>query len=263
MQNTPISYRRLHALFIIVCGLLTSVSFAIATESLVFDGIEFVVLPGGEFMMGSPVTETDRDDYEELHRVSVRPFAIAKFEMSHQAFRRMLPDHVVSPYLNSAQQPAVGVTWVQAVAYADWLSRRVGRRFRLPTEAEWEYAARGGTGTSRHWGEQKEGHGLAVCDKCGSAWDVQQTAPVGSLPANPYGLHDMLGNVWEWTCSSFDAAYGGSEAVCSVDPAVRLRVRRGGGWADDTSRSRAAMRSKAPVDYQSLSVGFRLVLELH
>lgn len=224
------------------------------------EGIPFVSIPGGCFVMGSPEGESDRDEYESRHEVCVGPFALSQFEISNADFLRFKPEHQSNRNHDGPQQPVVSVTWHEAVAYADWLSTRNGRKIRLPTEAEWEYAARAGTTTSRHWGEQPGG-GHAVCDGCGTEWDVKTPAPVTALTPNPFGLHQMLGNVWEWTCSAFDIGYTGGETRCEYRTEIDKRVRRGGGWADDKSRSRAAMRSKAVLDYRSLSVGIRLLME--
>ena len=111
--------------------------------------------------------------------------------------------------------PVETVSWNDIQEFIKKLNARTGKRFRLPTEAEWEYAARAGTGTARHWGEAI-GRNHANCDGCGSRWDDKQTAPVGSFKPNAFGLHDMLGNVREWTCSEYKNPYDGSEQECAV-----------------------------------------------
>lgn len=234
----------------------------LAEHSETVGGIVFVHLAGGCFAMGSPVDEKDRDYNENQHRVCIKPFAIGKFEISNEEYRRFRPGHQTNPDHSDPSQPAGEVTWHMARAYANWLSRKTGRRIRLPTEAEWEYAARGGTQTSHPWGNRSaSGLGLSACGDCGTQWDGKRTAPAGSLPPNPFGLHDMLGNVWEWTCSAYDPDYQGSELRCSDDLTIDTRVRRGGGYADSARTNRPAYRSRAPLDYFNLPVGFRLVLE--
>ncbi len=251
-------------------ALLRSIAFVLAFVALPVlaerpenvGGIVFVHLPGGCFVMGSPVDEMDRDYNEAQHRVCVEAFAIGKFEISNEEYRRFRPGHQGNPDHSDPSQPAGEVTWHEARAYAKWLSDQTGRTIRLPTEAEWEYAARGGTQTSHPWGDRSaSGLGLSVCEQCGTRWDGKQTAPVGSLPPNAFGLHDMLGNVWEWTCSAYDPAYQGEERRCSDDLTISSRVRRGGGYADSARTNRSAYRSRAPLDYFNLPVGFRLLLE--
>ena len=95
------------------------------------------------------------------------------------------------------KRPVINVSWQDAVDFATWLSKKNKRTFRLPTEAEWEYAAKAGTSTPYWWGH-KLLPGMAVCNACGSDWDGKSTAPVGSTKPNPWGVYDMNGNVWEW-----------------------------------------------------------------
>jgi len=140
------------------------------------------------------------------------------------------------------------VSWLDATAYAQWLTQQTGHQYRLPTEAEWEYAARAGTQTKYWWGNEI-GSNNANCDNsyCGDSY--QYTAPVGSFAANPFGLFDTAGNVYEWTCSEFQARYAGKEQQCA---------QRGGSWYNEQGFVRAAYR----IDYsdvnRSVHVGFRL-----
>jgi formylglycine-generating enzyme required for sulfatase activity len=135
------------------------------------------------------------------------------------------------------------VDWQAATAFAAWLSQKTGQRFRLPTEAEWEYAARAGTQTARFWGDAPDGACTYanVHDKtpsrqfkwtghhdCDDGYAV--TAPVGRFRPNPFGLYDMLGNALEWTCSVYDADYGGAEKDCANKGSSGRRVIRGGSW---------------------------------
>jgi formylglycine-generating enzyme required for sulfatase activity len=120
--------------------------------------------------------------------------------------------------------------------------------------SEWEYAARAGTGTSRYWSEGI-GSNHANCDGCGSRWD-EQTAPVGSFTPNTFGLHDMLGNVWEWTCSEYKKSYYGSEQKCAVS--AEVAALRGGSWIYKPWRVRAADRYDDYPDDRNYLIGFRL-----
>ena len=106
-------------------------------------------------------------------------------------------------------RPVINVSWRDAQAYVQWLSRETDQPYRLPTEAEWEYAARAGTQSAFSWGN-KPAVGFAVCDECGSDWDGSQTAPVGALQPNPWGLYDMAGNVSEWVEDCYAADYSGA-----------------------------------------------------
>jgi len=144
-------------------------------------------------------------------------------------------------------RPVINVLWDDVQEYVTWLNRTTGQRYRLPTEAEWEYAARGGTTTDYYWGNEI-GRNNTNCDGCGSQWDGKQTAPVGSFGANPYGLHDMLGNVLEWTSGCW-------EADCIE------RVLRGGSWSYSPEGLRVSNRGWRRTVSRFSSIGFRLVLE--
>jgi len=224
-----------------------------------------VVIPAGTFLMGSPRSEADRDPTERQHRVWVEPFLMGRTEVTFEQYDRFaraterpLPD---DEGWGRGERPVINVSWLDASAYADWLSQQTGRGYRLPTEAEWEFAARGGTTTTRWWGEEMI-EGYANCAGCGSQWDRRGTAPVMSFPANPYGLFDVLGNVWEWTCSDFDRHYGGEEETCSTRGAEWFRPARGGGWRFGPAWLRAAARNGTPPETESSYIGFRLAAEL-
>ena len=209
--------------------------------------------------MGSPTSEKGREDNERQHTVSVGKFWLGETEVTNRQYRLFKPGHNSKSYkghsLNGDEQPAVYVTWNRAVAYAKWLSQKTGKRFRLPTESEWEYAARAGTQTAYYWGDGIGGNN-ANCDGCGSRWDDKQTAPVGSFKPNTFGLHDMLGNVWEWTCSAYTKSYDGSEQKCSVS-ASRYSLR-GGAWNGLPGWVRAANRPNSGPDIRHQDLGFRL-----
>jgi len=222
--------------------------------------MKFRRIPGGSFRMGSPFSEKDRSRHERQHTVSVGGFWLGETEVTNRQYRRFKPGHDSKSRkghsLNGDEQPAVRVSWHDAVAYAQWLSQKTGKRFRLPTEAEWEYAARAGTQTAYYWGNGIGG-GRANCSDCGSRWDGEQTAPVGSFKPNAFGLFDMLGNVWEWTCSAYKKSYDGSEERCS-DSASRYSLR-GGSWSGEPWRVRAATRIYYNPAHRNFGlIGFRL-----
>ncbi|MDP7158949.1 MAG: SUMF1/EgtB/PvdO family nonheme iron enzyme, partial [SAR324 cluster bacterium] len=224
-------------------------------------GMKFRRIPGGSFRMGSPSSEEGRDDDETQHTVTVGEFWLGETEVTNRQYRLFKPGHDSKDYkghsLNGDDQPVVEVNWHDAVAYAKWLSRKTGKRFRLPTEAEWEYAARAGTQTARYWGDGI-GSNNANCDGCGSRWDGDETAPVRSFTPNTFGLFDMLGNVYEWTCSEYKERYDGSEERCS-DQGDWYSLR-GGAWRHAPGRMRAAHRLNSLYGpYTRLNfLGFRL-----
>jgi formylglycine-generating enzyme required for sulfatase activity len=138
----------------------------------------------------------------------------------------------------------INVSWEGAQEYVRWLSARTGDEYRLPSEAEWEYAARAGTTTRYSWGDDI-GHDNANCDGCGSLWDDEQTAPVGSFSANALGLHDIHGNVSEWVEDCWSDSYDGapSNGGARVSGDCSLRVVRGGSWYYGPGYVRSAERT--------------------
>ena len=151
--------------------------------------------------------------------------------------------------------PVEKVSWNDIQEFIKRLNGRTRKRFRLPTEAEWEYAARAGTRTARYWGDEI-GRNNANCDGCGSRWDNRQTAPVGSFQPNAFGLHDILGNVSEWTCSEYSNSYDGSEQKCAVSP--NSYSLRGGSWGNGPGGVRSAYRGYGGPDFRYNTLGFRL-----
>ena len=242
-------------------------------------GIEFIKIEGGSFPMGSPAGEKDHQSDEKQHRVSVSSFYMGKHEVTNGQYRRFKPGHDSGDYngksLNGDSQPVVNVNWNDATAYAEWLSRESGKKYRLPTEAEWEYAARAGTDTARYWGDDPDRacRYANVHDQTSKrvnkdfTWEHHNcddgqavTAPVGKYQANPWGLHDMLGNVWEWTCSAYDSDYGGSEKQCSSkNDASGARALRGGSWFYRPRNARSADRNGYSPGARDFDIGFRLL----
>jgi formylglycine-generating enzyme required for sulfatase activity len=155
-------------------------------------------------------------------------------------------------------RPVINISWYDATAYAKWLSQKTGKKYRLPTEEEWEYAARAGTQTDYWWGNEI-GNNRAVCDGCGSRWDIDKmsTAPVGYFPANPFGLYDTVGNVWEWTCSAYDDQYRCADES-NVDD---YRVLLGGSWYNTKTGVKVTYRHKFKANEGSNEIGFRLLKE--
>lgn len=222
---------------------------------------EMIKISGGTFNMGSSDIEKEREDDERLHTVQVDDFWMGKTEITFAQYDvfaevtgRNKPD---DQEWGRGSRPVINISWYDAVAYAAWLKKETGKPYRLPTEAEWEYAARAGTSTQYSWGDVV-GRNIANCIGCGSQWDGKQTAPVGSFSPNNWGLYDMHGNVWEWTCSGYDETYGGSEQRCVSSDAGDDRVLRGGSWIGNMNPARSASRFRDVPFGHYISMGFRL-----
>ncbi len=243
-------------------------------------GPEMVVIPAGVFQMGSPLREKGRYSDEQLRSVRIeKSFAIGRYEVTFQEYDRFAsttgrasPD---DRGWGRDRRPVINVSWQDAVDYAQWLSQQTGHRYRLPTEAEWEYAARAGAATGRYWGEDPDqGCGYAnAADLDGKrlfvGWTAMRcrdghvyTAPVGSHRDNDFGLHDMLGNVLEWTCSLYDKDTPAPVQDCQKPEVERLFAVRGGSWNDEPRNVRLAERHRSRPDSREYFLGFRVVREL-
>jgi formylglycine-generating enzyme required for sulfatase activity len=242
--------------------------------------MELRLIPAGHFDTGSPLTETGRgEDETEPRRIELpRPFYIGTCEVTNAQFRRFKPDHDSGSYegltLNHDDQPVVDISWHDAVAYCAWLSQRESRRYRLPTETEWEYACRAGTATPFWWGENADEAKLNFAERrtlpFGWSWSNTSsddgyavTAPVGSYSANAWGLRDMHGNVWEW-CATPQGDVLTTRAADRELNANRADLRfaiRGGAWNEAPVNCRSANRAAAPPDTRNAFIGFRVVRE--
>jgi formylglycine-generating enzyme required for sulfatase activity len=261
-----------------------------------------LAVPAGRFVMGSPPGEPGRFDSEgPQHIVSVKAFALGKFDVTTDEFLAFLKetDYQLKPcntILNMSwhsvgnglayspdvteppRWPAVCLDWHDAQAYLAWINRRVRAAhpaiayrasgpYRLPSEAEWEYAARAGTTTARWWGDEI-GAGNANCNGCGSPYDYNVLSDVDSFRPNPFGLYGMLGNVWQWTADCWHPSYVGAPADGSVwqDGDCSKHVIRGGSWDNTPIFVRSAVRSGGladggELDYSSYA-GFRVARDL-
>ena len=227
---------------------------------------EMVVVPAGSYRMGS---EDGYSDQRPAHEVTIgAPFAVGRYEVTFAEWDACVRDGACSRVVNDegwgrGRRPVINVSWDDAQRYVQWLSRKTGRVYRLLSESEWEYAARAGTETAYSWGDEI-GVNRANCRGCGSLWDGDKTAPVGSFGANAWGLHDMHGNVAEWVEDCWNDSYAGSP----VDGSAQLtdcygRVLRGGSWNVRPSFLRAADRSRDSTGYRSNNVlGFRVARTL-
>jgi formylglycine-generating enzyme required for sulfatase activity len=233
---------------------------------------KMIVIPPGRFMMGSPASETDRLAREgPQHEVTIaRPFAVSRFEVTWDEWEVCVKygdcPHISDSTWGRRTRPVINVTWEQAKQYVAWFAGMTGQPYRLLTEAEWEYAARAGTDTAYPWGNEI-GNGNANCSGCGSHWaDEKKTAPVGSFPPNAFGLHDMIGNVWEWVEDCYQDSYNGAPAdglALTTRDCVN-HVVRGGSWSvwQVPQSARSASRDNYAKDQQRSMVGFRVARTL-
>ena len=227
---------------------------------------EMVVVPSGSFMMGSPASEEGR------YRVTIgSPFAVGVHEVQLGEYVHFVSatGHSIGDFCLLLEgpspgpvgtilrepgysHPAVCVSWEDARAYVQWLSRETGESYRLLSESEWEYVARAGTQTRYWWGDDI-GRNRANCDGCGSRWDNDEPAPVGSFAANGFGLHDVHGNVWEWVQDCWKEGYGAprdgsARDNCEEPPFPDSGyVVRGGSWVTPAEALSAAHRRGVDV----------------
>lgn len=228
---------------------------------------QMVVIPKGRFRMGDLHGHGDDNEYPIHEVIIAHTFALSRHEVTFDEYDqfatdtgRPLPD---DEGWGRGRQPVINVSWEDARAYAAWLAEQTGEPYRLPTEAEWEYSARAGTETLYWWGDEVTAN-MAVCDGCGSEWGGRQPAPVGSLPANPWGLHDLNGNVDEWVQDCYAPSYAGApiDGTAQTQGNCQHRVMRGGSWFDIPRLVRAASRYRHPPDSRRNSWGFRVALDL-
>ena len=229
-------------------------------------GPEMVVIPAGRFRMGC-LSNDDAcyGDEMPVHDVTIPvPFALSVHEVTFEDYDRFMPQNEVNDQgWGRSRRPVIDVSWDQAQDYVEWLSLETGATYRLPSEAEWEYAARAGTGTKYSWGNEI-GANRANCDNdhCGDQW--KHTAPVGSFPPNGFGLYDMHGNVWEWVEDCWNGSYAGapSDGVAWVSGDCAERVLRGGSWSSYPGALRAAFRLRNSTGVRLNLNGFRVARTL-
>jgi formylglycine-generating enzyme required for sulfatase activity len=270
-----------------------------------------VVIPAGQFVMGAAPGEEERENLADEFRHRSRPqrsvkvmsFSAGRFEVTRGQYRAFANatgrgtsgcfiwngtvfeadqarDWRNPGFAQDDAHPVTCVSWEDAVAYAKWLSEQTGRKYRLLTEAEWEYAARAGSTTTRYWGDDAglscdyaNGADLSAEAKVpgASGWDTVNcddrhayTAPVGNYRANAFGLHDMLGNVEEWTQDCWKGDYSGAplNGVARTAGDCALRVVRGGSWLDAPVGLRAAYRVGSPTTVRVYRRGFRVAVDM-
>jgi formylglycine-generating enzyme required for sulfatase activity len=224
---------------------------------------EMAIVPAGSFDMGSNV------DYENpVHRVTfARQFAIGRHEVTFDEWDRCVEDQGCTSQPDDrgwgrGDHPVINVTWDEAKAFTDWLSQKSGQTYRLPSEAEWEYSARGGTTTAYWWGRDV-GSRQANCRECNTG-SGQQTSPVGSYKPNAFGLYDTAGNAAEWVEDCWNDNYRGAPKDGSAWAAgeCRLRVLRGGAYDSQAKSVRSTARFRYDSDVRYPANGFRVLREL-
>ncbi len=287
------------SLFLLVAGLLPWVAGADTTPVGVYgfhdakpeQAPEMVLVPTGKFTMGDTENAGAKNEYP-VHKVSIdKPFAVGKYEVTVGQFGRFVK---ATGYVTDAEKgnncftydssrywmwqegsnwrspgfrqqddhPVVCVSWRDAQAYVQWLSKETGEAYRLPSEAEWEYVARAGTEGGWFWGKADDCKSANCCT--GVLWLEKQTQTVGSYAANSFGLHDTAGNVWEWTASPYHERYNGSEMqVLSSDAGLADAIAvRGGSWYRFEAFVRSAARGGNWPQSRFSDVGFRVARDV-
>jgi len=224
-----------------------------------------VELPAGAFNMGS---STGDPSERPPHHVTIgQPFAIGKYEVTVDQWNACANgggcDKISTDASAPGNAPVRDVSWDDARKYVAWLSKTSGKSYRLPTEAEWEYAARGGTSTVYWWGDQPR-KGTGNCKDCGDPWSDAAPTTVGSFSPNPYGLYDMNGSVWEWVADCWHISYKNAptDGRAWDEPACSVRVIRGGSWREGFSYMQSSTRFKYSASVRQSQNGFRVVREL-
>ena len=238
--------------------------------------LEMVAIPGGTFLMGTEDEEDSFDDECPQHEVNVPPFFIGKYPITQAQWQAIAITAKIDIDLETNPSNFKGdellverVNYYEAMEFCKRLSRETKREYRLPSEAEWEYACRAGTKTPFHFGETITGE-LANYNTSNFYADEptgeyrQQTSPVGQFPFNAFGLYDMNGNVWEWCADTWHDNYNGAPTDGSVwikNGNYNRSPLQGGSWGNSPSCCRSAYRSNMNRRYYSSKIGFRVVCD--
>ena len=224
------------------------------TEELGNDiSLDMVAIPGGTFMMGSPKGE-GRDNEKPQHEVTVQAFYMGKYPITQAQYQEVMGINP-SNFKGDEQRPIEQVSWNNAVEFCKKLSQQTGKEYRLPSEAEWEYACRAGTTTKYYFGDD------ITSDLANYGRNVGETTAVGKYPPNAFGLYDMHGNVWEWCQDNWHDNYENAPTDGSawVTEKSSIKVIRGGSWGDNPPFCRSAFRNYFSRDYRNNYFGFRVV----
>lgn len=246
-------------LFFIVVFLIFDMSHAAEKTKKLKEGSELIFIPGGNFQMGGDAATWNW--MVPRHDKNVKAFYLGKYEVTNAQYKKFCdrakriyppnPEWDKDYFLSKPDYPVIGVSWKEAAAYAKWVGGR------LPTEAEWEYAAAGGKATFYYWGDEFSADYINGMDNTGKdKW--QFTSPVGSFQPNPFGLYDMLGNVWEWMADVYVEPANPNQNYKA--PKGTLRVVKGDGWNGRPTHSYAYRDGEAPND-KIHHLGFRIAAD--
>lgn len=220
------------------------------------------LVPAGSFSMGSPADEVGRTEYEgPVRKVSLDAFYVTKYEITVKEWASCAATGACQSRptgVNATQDlPIDDVNWYDAQAYATWLSKKTGKAYQLLSEAQWEYAARAGSKSPYFFGDEADKLDAFAWFKANAG---DQTHAVGGKTANAFGLHDMAGNVAEWTSDCWNESYAGAsiDGAAWKDGNCNVRVVRGGGWEDEGAALRSAARGFGILNFRSKNIGFRL-----
>lgn len=234
-------------------------SQAFSTFKSILDA-NLVSVPAGRFDMG--VAKAGSVDTRPVRKVSIGAFSVSKYPITNMTMRQYasLTGKLPASRFANNQLPATNLNWNEVSAFVVWLSNQSSQSYRLPTEAEWEYLAKGNKRTTYYWGNGV-GRNNANCAKCGSKWDGSSASPVGQFKANAFGVFDMSGNVWEWTQDCYVGNYRGAPTNGSarVIADCKRRVLRGGAWNSGPKEITPTYRSAAVPEHKSSTIGFRIV----
>jgi formylglycine-generating enzyme required for sulfatase activity len=219
---------------------------------------ELITIPPGSFTMGDP--KGDRSE-KPAHKVTIKqPFAIGKYEVTAAQWNNCVEAGGCKHKTDlTGNTPVRDISWADAREYVRWLTKLTGKPYRLPTEAEWEYAARAGTDTRYWWGDNL-GTGKANCRNCGGDWHKDHPADVDGFPANAFGLYGTSGGVWEWVADCWNSNHAGAPGDGSSRDRADCReyVIRGGAWRNDSTYVHSASRFKYDAYVRYLLNGFRV-----
>lgn len=240
---------------------------------------QLAVLPGGTFVSGSPESDAGRAGSEQPEaRALAKPFAIGRYPVTFEQWQQCRAEggcraDPADEGFGRGSRPVINVTWNDAMEFVTWLRKKTGRPYRLPTETEWEFAARAGTTGPRFWGRDPD-RGCRYANVLdltaqrtvrlslqahGCADGFVFTSPAGSFEPNMYGLFDMLGNVWQWTADCWEQA---PRAASTPAESCRFRVLRGGSWMSDARNVRVTARQRTDPDDADINIGFRVARDL-